>query len=467
MVKKSKSTILVVDDEVAILRVMEANLRREGYDVHAAEDGLLALEKLKCESYDTVIIDYMMPRLNGLDLMAKMKELRIDVPVVVVTAHGTIEHAVQAMQMGAVNYLTKPVNYDELALVVKNAVQQQCLRQEVKRLRREVTSRYSFDNIVGQNEKMQTIFQLISDVAETDATVLIRGETGTGKELIAKALHFNSPRRTHEFIRINCAALTETLLESELFGHEKGAFTGAHKTRLGRFEQADGGTLFFDEIGDIPLSTQSKLLRVLQEKEFERVGGNKTIKTDVRIISATNRDLEKAVAQGAFRQDLFYRLNVIPIDVPPLRERIDDIPLLAFHFVKLYSERFKRKINDISQDAIHILMSRDWPGNIRQLENVIERAVILEKTDKISAETLNACIRRPEDFSYRYFINENIPYSRLKAELLNKFEREYLTRLLDKHKGNITKAAKDAGIHYKNFCEKMKRHNISKWDFTE
>jgi len=305
------------------------------------------------------------------------------------------------------------------------------------------------------------------DVAETDATVLIRGETGTGKELIARALHFNSPRRNQEFVRVNCAALTETLLESELFGHEKGAFTGAIKTRIGRFELADGGTLFFDEIGDIPLSTQSKLLRVLQEREFERVGGGRTIKTDVRIISATNRNLEKAVEEGAFRKDLFYRLNVIPIDIPPLRERLDDVPLLAFHFLKLYSERFKRNVRDISQEAIQVLMSQSWPGNIRELENVIERAVILEKSEKISADTIRACIQPTDETSYRYFINENIPFSKLKAELIDKFEREYISRLLEKHKGNITKAARDAEIHYKNFCEKMKRHGLSKWDFRE
>jgi len=464
---KRRTTILVVDDETPILKVMEANLKREGYEIHTAEDGLLALEKLKCESYDTVILDYMMPNLNGLELMEKMTSLGIEVPVVVVTAHGTIEQAVQAMQMGAVNYLTKPVNYYELVLVVKNAVQQQNLRIEVKRLRREVSSRYGFENIVGKNEKMQTIFALIADLAETDATVMIRGDTGTGKELIAKALHFNSSRKNGEFVRVSCVALTETLLESELFGHEKGAFTGAFKTRIGRFEQADGGTLFFDEIGDIPPSTQSKLLRFLQEKEFERVGGNRTIKTDLRIISATNRDLEKAVANGEFREDLFYRLNVLPIEVPPLRERLDDIPLLAFHFLKLYSERFKRSVKDISQDAIQMLVCQDWPGNIRELENIIERAVILEKSEKISIETLSSCIKRSEDSSYRYFVNENIPYIKLKAELVDKFEREYITRLLRKNNGCIKAAANGAGIHYKNFCDKMKRHEISKWDYKE
>ncbi len=447
--------------------MMEANLKSEGYEVHTAEDGLLALEKLKCDAYDTVILDCMMPNLSGIELMQKMKAADMDVPVIVVTAHGTIEQAVQAMQMGAVSYLTKPVNYEELLLVVNNAVQQQKMRQEVKRLRREVSTRYGFDNIVGKNQKMLAIFDLIKDVAETDATVLIRGETGTGKELIAKALHFNSPRKNEEFVRVSCAALTETLLESELFGHEKGAFTGALKTRIGRFEQADGGTLFLDEIGHIPASTQSKLLRVLQEKEFERVGGNRTLKTDVRIISATNRDLEQAVAAGEFREDLYYRLNVIPITLPPLRERIDDIPLLAFHFLQLHSRRFNKKVQDISQDAVQLLVSQDWPGNIREVENVMERAVILEKTEKISLALLARCMPRSKDASYRYFINEHIPFSKLKAELVMKFEREYVARLLEKHAGNITTAAHAAGMHYKNFCEKMKRHELSKWDYKE
>ncbi|RMD90120.1 MAG: sigma-54-dependent Fis family transcriptional regulator [Calditrichaeota bacterium] len=464
---KQKNKILVVDDELPILKVMEANLKREGYEVHTASDGLIALEKIKCGDYDTIIVDHLMPGLNGLDLMAKIKELGMDIPVIVVTAYGTIEQAVKAMKMGAVNYLTKPINYDELILVVHNAIQQKCLRDEVKRLRREVTSKYGFENIIGKNEKMQAIFNLIRDVADTDATVLIRGETGTGKELIAKALHFNSPRKNRAFVRVSCAALTETLLESELFGHEKGAFTGALKTRIGRFEQADGGTIFLDEVGDIPLSTQAKLLRVIQEREFERVGGNVTIKVDVRIISATNRDLEKAVTNGEFREDLFYRLNVIPIEVPPLRERIDDIPLLAFHFLKMYAERFKKDVHDISQEAIELLINQDWPGNIRELENVMERAVILEKSNKITPDTISICIKRTADSSYRYFINENIPFNQLKAQLVDKFEREYITKLLEKHKGNITLSARDAGMHYKNFCEKMKKYGIKKWDFKE
>jgi DNA-binding NtrC family response regulator len=444
---------------------MEANLKREGYNVHTAENALAALEILQAESFTTIIVDYLMPELTGLELIEKIKSLKIDVPVIVVTAHGTIEQAVKAMHMGAVNYLTKPLNYDELLSVVKNAVQQQNLKEEVKRLRREVTSRYSFEQIIGKNEKMEAIFSLVGDVAETDATVLIHGETGTGKELIARAVHFNSPRKNREFLRVNCAALTETLLESELFGHEKGAFTGAIKTRIGRFEQADGGTLFFDEIGDIPLSTQAKLLRVLQEKEFERVGGNKTIKVDTRIISATNKFLEKAVATGKFREDLFYRLNVIPIELPPLRERLDDVPLLVFHFLKLHAKRFNKNISDISQDAVSMLMDYDWPGNVRQLENVLERSVILEKTGQVTADTVSKCISAPQKAGFRYFVNENIPLKTLKEQLISKFEQEYIIRLLQKYEGNITAAAQKSGMHYKNFCEKMKKYDISKWDF--
>jgi len=388
--------LLVVDDEPSILKVMKANLLREGYEVHTADDGLIALEKIKAESYDTIITDFLMPHLNGMELLRKMKENHIVVPLVIVTAFGSIEQAVSAMRHGAINYLTKPLNYDELLSVVQNAVQQQNLRKEVERLRREIKSVYSFDQIIGKNEKMQAIFDLINDVAETDATILINGETGTGKELIAKAIHYNSPRKNDTFVRVNCAALSETLLESELFGHEKGAFTGALTTRIGRFEQANKGTLFLDEVGDISPNTQSKLLRVLQEQEFERVGSNKTIDVDVRIISATNRQLHKDVAEDKFREDLFYRLNVIPIELPPLRKRIDDIPLLTMHFLSKYSEKFKKDIKSISAQAIQLLVDHPWPGNIRQLENVLERAVIKEKEEEISEKTLSKCIRYPE-----------------------------------------------------------------------
>lgn len=463
---KRNGTVLVIDDEAAILQVMEANLRKEGYVVQTALNALEGLDKLRHERFDTVIVDYQLPHLDGLSLLEEMKRLGIQVPVVVITAYGTIEQAVKAMRLGAVDYLTKPINYDELSLVVKNAVERQNLLREVERLRRVVDENYGLSTIVGKNPRMQQIYELIANVAETDAMVLIRGETGTGKELIARAIHFNSTRKEKEFMKVNCAALTETLLESELFGHEKGAFTGAVKTRIGRFEQASGGTIFLDEIGDISPSTQSKLLRVLQEMEFERVGGNETIKVDVRIISATNKDLEELIKEGMFRADLYYRLNVIPIEVPSLRDRQDDIPLLALHFVKFYAERHNKKIESISPDALNLLLNYDWPGNIRELKNVIERAVIMERGEAISESTVATYTKPTKDRAYQFYINEELPFLTVKKSIVDRFEKEYISKLLAKHNGNISAAAKDANLDYKNYCEKMKKHHLSKWDFT-
>ncbi len=458
-------TVLVVDDEEPILRVMEANLAREGYEVRTARDAATALHVLQQDPISTVIVDYLMPGMNGIQMIQRLRELQLDVPVIVVTAYGTIEQAVQAMKLGAFNYLTKPINYDELISIVKKAVEQHALAREVQRLREEITSQYGFHQIVGQNRRMQEIFSLVRDVAETDATVLIRGETGTGKELIARALHFNSPRKNQPFVRVNCPAIAETLLESELFGHEKGAFTGAIKMRVGRFEQADGGTIFLDEVGDLPLRIQSKLLRVLQEKEFERVGGNKTIKVDVRIVSATNKDLEADVQAGNFRQDLFYRLNVVPIVVPPLRERPDDIPLLAMHFLKKYAERFKKPIQDIVPEGMALLVEQAWPGNVRQLENVIERAVILEKSEQLQPETLARCLEYKPTHLYAFTINAHKPLKELKEQLIENFEKEYIITLLKEYKGNISAAARASGIHYKNFYEKMRKYNIKRADY--
>ncbi len=467
---KPKPTILVIDDEPATLKVMEANLRREGYAVYLASDGQVGLAQLSSQPIDVVIADYMMPNLDGIALLEKIRALGLDVPVLVITAYGSIEHAVKAMQLGAVNYLTKPINYDELLVVLHKTLEHCQLKKEVERLRREVASRYSFSNIVGKSEVMQRIYDLISDLASADASVLIQGETGTGKELIAKAVHYNSSRKDKPFVGVSCAALPETLLESELFGHEKGAFTGALKTRIGRFEQADGGTIFLDEIGDIPLTTQAKLLRVLQERAFERVGGNDTVHVNVRVISATNKDLRKAIQQNTFREDLFYRLNVVLITVPPLRERLEDLPLLAFHFLQMYAGRFNKAVNDIEPAAIQLLTQQRWPGNVRELENVIERSVILEKSTTLTKETVARCLQ-PSDpsaaGSLHFFIYENMPFRDAKQNLLDRFEREYVSCLLKKHRGSIINAAREAGLDYKNFFEKMKRHGLSKWDFKE
>lgn len=465
---KPKNTILVIDDEPATLKVMEANLRREGFEVLTVIDGIAGLDIMRKESVDTVIVDYMMPNLTGIEVLQQMAECGLDIPAIVITAHGSIEHAVAAMQAGAATYLTKPVNYDELLIVIGKCLEQRQLRQEVQRLRKEVSARYSFSNLIGASSAMQEIYTLIEDVARTDATVLIQGETGTGKELIARAIHYNSARRTKPFVGLSCAAIPETLLESELFGFERGAFTGAHRTHIGRFEQAHGGTLFLDEVGDMPLHTQAKLLRVLQERTFERLGGNDSITANVRLISATNKDLRKATQRGDFREDLYYRLNVVAIDVPPLRDRGEDIPLLAFHFVKFYASRFEKQIEGIETDALSRLQGYHWPGNVRQLENVIERAVIMEKSPAITNKTLARCMpQHDEAGSFHYTLYDNLPFQKAKRDLLDRFEREYIKRLLTRHNGKIVDAAKEAQMDYKNFCEKMKRHGLSKWDFKE
>lgn len=464
---KPKPAILVIDDEPATLKVMEANLRREGYAVSLAADGQAGFSQLVSRPFDVVIADYMMPNLDGIALLEKIRAQGLDVPVIIITAYGSVEHAVKAMQLGAVHYLCKPINYSELMVVVKRALEQGILKREVQRLRQELSERHSFSNIIGKSPAMQSIYNLISDVAKTDATVLIQGETGTGKELIAKAIHYNSSRADRPFVGMSCAAIPDTLLESELFGYERGAFTGAVKTRQGRFEAAESGTLFLDEIGDMPLQTQAKLLRVLQEREFERIGGNETLRVDVRLMSATNRDLRKGIQQGAFREDLFYRLNVVPITLPPLRERLEDLPLLAFHFLRVYAARFNKTIESIEPDAIQLLAHQRWPGNVRELENVIERAVIVEKGDVLGKETIAHCLLPDEHGSFQFFVYDGIPFGKAKQDLLDHFEREYLTRLLEKHKGNITHAAHAAELDYKNFFEKMKRHGISKWNFKD
>jgi transcriptional regulator with GAF, ATPase, and Fis domain len=321
-------------------------------------------------------------------------------------------------------------------------------------------------NIIQKSQAMRKVCNLIADLAETDSTVLIQGETGTGKEMIAKAIHHSSSRKDHPLIGFNCAALSETLIESELFGHEKVAFTGAMKTRAGRFEQADGGTLFLDEVGDMPLSTQVKLLRVLQEKEFERVGGNETIRADVRIIAATNKDLRQAVRDGRFREDLFYRLNVVLVEAPPLRERLEDMPLLALRFLQEYARRFNKSINAIEGDAQELLLAQPWPGNVRELQNVIERSVILEKSRILTGNTIANCLQldAPTNGTVALF-HEGAPYHQAKDELLDRFDRDYIAKSLKKHNGNISKAANAAGLGYRNFYEKMKRLGLSKWQF--
>jgi DNA-binding NtrC family response regulator len=465
-----KGSVLIVDDEPDIQLVMSANLRREGYDVDTAGDGKEALRKLEVKDFDAVIVDHQMPSLTGMEFLEQLRSDaasgrgRADVPVIMITAYGTIEMAVQAMKNGAYSYLTKPIRYEDLSLQVKNAVERHRLSLEIQNLRHEVEERYQFGNIIGRNPRMQEIFRVIQTVAETDATVLIHGESGTGKELIARAIHYNSRRKDKPFVVVSCSALPETLLESELFGHEKGAFTGAIRQRIGRFEMAEGGTVFLDEIGEMSMPVQLKLLRVLQEREIERVGGNQTIKADVRVIAATHRDLQQAMRDRQFRQDLFYRLNVVPIKLPPLRERLDDVPLLAAHFLKKYCTKNRKPVKTLSRDALAALSAYPYPGNVRELENIIERSVVMEKGETVRRSDLGftATFRK----AFRPVVSGELqPFRTMKTEVVEQFEREYLSQVLRMYKGNMSRAAEHAGMNIKNLHEKMAKYGLKREEF--
>ncbi|MBW2624314.1 MAG: sigma-54-dependent Fis family transcriptional regulator [Deltaproteobacteria bacterium] len=382
-------TILVVDDEKNYLLVMTALLSDAGYEVLTVENGVQALELIDETYLDLVLTDMKMPQMDGIELLTRISKMRPELPVIMMTAFGTVEKAVEAMKTGAFDYITKPFQNEELMLTIGKALDMHRLVRENRELTQELRQRDRFENIIGKNRAMKDIFRLIEKVADTQANVLITGDSGTGKELIARAIHQgNRERRNHPFITINCAALPEALLESELFGHEKGAFTGAVTSRKGRFELSHRGTIFLDEIGDMPQALQAKLLRVIQEREFERVGGSKTIKVDVRLVAASNKDLKLEASEGRFREDLLYRLNVVNIHLPLLRERIDDIPLLVEHFVRLYEAKDGRSNLKVSPEAMRRIYSYHWPGNIRELENVIERAVILCSGQIIGPEDL-------------------------------------------------------------------------------
>jgi two-component system response regulator HydG len=384
--------VLVVDDESNARNALAELLRDEGYGVETAADGFKALAKFDDFSPDLVLTDLRMPGMDGLELLRTVRKREPEVCVIVMTAHGAVDTAVAAMREGAADYLAKPLNFDELSLVVDRALERRRLRAEAGQLRERLSEKQKLHNIIGSSAAMQQVFDTIRRVAQSRASVLVTGESGTGKELVAAAIVEHSPRANKPFVKLHCAALAETLLESELFGHERGAFTGAVARRDGRFQQADGGTLFLDEIGELTPATQVKLLRFLQEHEFQRVGGNETIKVDVRVIAATNRDLPSLVKEGKFREDLFYRLNVVAIDVPPLRARPSDIPLLAMHFLKKYAAENGRQVKGFSDDVLDRISKYAWPGNVRELENAVERAVVVCRGDEIQAGDLPATV---------------------------------------------------------------------------
>jgi DNA-binding NtrC family response regulator len=449
----SKARILVVDDEANARNALAEILREEDYQVETAADGFKALARADSFCPDLVLSDLKMPGMDGVELLGKLKNApELDVEVVVMTAFGAVETAVAAMRAGAADYLTKPLNTDELLVVLDRALERCKLRQEATQLREQLKNRYSFSNIIGAAPEMQQLFKSIAQIAPSRATVLLSGESGTGKELVAAAIHHSSNRGDRPFIKLHCAALAESLLESELFGHERGAFTGAERRREGRFERADGGTLFLDEIGEISPATQVKLLRVLQEREFERVGGNQTLKVDVRVIAATNRDLKEMVERGEFREDLFYRLNVINVHLPPLRHRTGDIPALALHFARRYSEENGKSVTKISDRALSLLAGHPWHGNVRELENVIERAVVLAEGDTIEMSHLPGELAADPEPGQKPII----PGATM-AEL----ERHAILTTLEACGGSTSKAADMLGISVRKIQYKLQEYGAA------
>ena len=450
-----KTKILIVDDDVDALALMEELFENKGYQPVTATNGLEALKQIGEDEPDMVITDIRMPEMDGMQLLAELSKRYPHIPVIMITAHGTIEAAVEAIKMGAKDYILKPLRLDEILTKVETIAQLRSLVKENEYLRSRLASQFNIKNIVGKSAKIMELFKLIQDVAPTNTTVLIQGENGTGKELIANAIHFNSPNVNKPFIKLNCGVLAETLLESELFGHVKGAFTGAIKDKIGRFELANGGTLFLDEIGEISPNMQVKLLRVLQEGEFERVGGTETIKVDVRIIAATNVNLEERIRDGKFRQDLYYRLNVIPIRVPPLRERKDDIQLLANHFIEKFERIHKKKIIRLEDDVLPSLQEYDWPGNIRELENYLERAIVLNKSSIISRVDFPDTIARTKVPGMEYDTSNGL------MPVVEDFERKLILSELEKNRGNKVKTAQHLKLHRSTFLSKLKKYNIN------
>lgn len=470
------ASVLIVDDEPLMRLSMEDALRAVGCDVHAAATGSEGLAMLEKETYDIVVTDLRLPGVDGLTLLQAAKQRSPRTEVVVITAHGSVETAVGAMKAGAYDYITKPFSMDELLLIVERISKMLALREENAQLREELESKYSFEGILGRNERMREVLEKVKLVAATDSTVLITGESGTGKELIANAIHRNSPRRNQALIKVSCAALPETLLEAELFGHEKGAFTGALKQRRGRFELAHKGTLFLDEIGEISPVVQVKLLRVLQERKFERVGGNETIETDVRLVCATQKDLKKEVQTGRFREDLYYRLNVVPIHLPPLRARREDVMMIAEHVLQTRAARMNKVVKGFSQDSREILLRYSFPGNVRELENMVERAVALCRPgDEVQAWDLcgfptcpylggppqDGCGFCSEGLTGRRAASVGVPPTMESlAAAREQFEKQYILSVLERTQGNRTLAAKILDLSRKALWEKCKRYGI-------
>jgi DNA-binding NtrC family response regulator len=441
-------SILVVDDEKVVRDSLTKWFLQDGYDVESAESGAEALKRLQTRKRDLLLLDIKMPGMDGMELQQRVKEIDPGATIIFITAHATIDSAVQALKQGAFDYVTKPVDPDYLSHVVANALRQRTLAIENERMRESITSASRAEEIVGESPQMKKIFELIDTVAKTDTTVMIRGESGTGKELVARAIHANSSRRFFPVVPVNCGGLAEGLLESELFGHERGAFTGAHYRRKGKLELADGGTLFLDEVGNISPKTQMDLLRVLETKQFTRVGGNDVLRTDFRVVCATNTDLEQAVKQGTFREDLYYRLNVFSIVLPPLRERRSDIPLLANYFVKKYALQMNKAITGLAPEAMEQVVQYSWPGNVRELENAIERAMVLGTPPLLKASDLPFQMTSER--------------GRIRTGTLADIERAYILEVLERNHWNISRSAEELDIDRVTLYHKIDKYGLKK-----
>ena len=456
--------ILVVDDEEIVIRSCMRILDADDYQIETARDGQEALRKVEDNPYDIMILDIMMPNLGGLEVLRRVKEAHPDMDVIMITGLSQIDTAVQAMKLGAFDYIPKPFEPDELKLVVQRALERRRLLQENLNLRSAVSSKYRFENIIGSSPPMQAVYRLVAQCAPTNSTVLLTGESGTGKELIARAIHYNSLRGDKPFIPVDCTSLSENLLESELFGHVKGAFTGAIGNKKGMFEVADGGSLFLDEIGNFSVSIQAKLLRVLQEREFRAVGDTRTQTANFRLITATNRDIKAMVAAGTFRDDLYYRINIFPLHVPALRERKEDIPALAYHCLKAFSAELGKKVTDISEGAMSALMNYTWPGNVRELENVIQRAAILTSDNVIRrAHVVNIIdpSRQPDDLTVPRTGDELKRVKKAAREKsVEEIEKQFVLEALKRNEWNVTKSAEDTGMQRPNFQALMKKYTI-------
>ncbi len=456
-----KSRILVVDDEESIREFLEIMLKKEGYEVTTAEDGLKAKEILSKKSFDMVISDMQMPNVTGIELLKYVKDSYPDVVFMMITAFGTTETAVEAMKMGAYDYVTKPFKIDEVRLNIHNALRSKNLETEVRILKKELVKEYSFQNMVGNSAPMHAIFDLVKRVSQSPTNVMITGESGTGKEVVAKAIHYNGPLKDKPFVTINCGAIPENLMESEMFGHKKGSFTGAIADKVGLFEVADSGTLFLDEVGELPLSIQVKLLRAIQERIIRRVGATEDMKVEVRIIAATNRNLEDMVAKGTFRQDLYYRLNVINIRTPALRERAEDIPLLASHFLKKYNDKLNKAIATISTEAMDILKKYNYPGNVRELENMIERTVALEAGSTILPESLPPMVNTASGRKMASSNEIDVGDDGLDLDkVVGQIEKELLVKAIHAANGVKKKAAKLLKISFRSMRYRIEKYNL-------